>query len=126
TSLPVRAPVLTGWTGGPKAELHAAEDPSEWLRRTLTVLARLMRMDETSLACELEAWHSHNWSADPYARGAYSYVRTGGTGPQRRFGDPIDDTLYFAGEATHADGHAGTVHGAIATGERAARNILSR
>jgi monoamine oxidase len=32
--------------------------------------------------------------------------------------------LHFAGEATHYDGACGTVHGAIETGERAAREIL--
>ncbi len=34
------------------------------------------------------------------------------------------DTLFFAGEATNSDGHHGTVHGAIATGARAACEIL--
>jgi len=35
--------------------------------------------------------------------------------PRRR---PVQDTLFFAGEATHLVGFAGTVHGAIETGER--------
>jgi monoamine oxidase len=73
---------------------------------------------------ELVGWHAHNWSADPYARGAYSYVRVGGLAAQERFGDPVEDTLYFAGEAVNAEGHCGTVHGAIASGERAARRIV--
>ncbi|HEY1342595.1 MAG TPA: NAD(P)/FAD-dependent oxidoreductase [Bryobacteraceae bacterium] len=124
TSLPVRAPVVTGWTGGPRAEARAAEDPCAWLAGALRTLARLLRMDETSLTAELEAWHTHNWSADPFARGAYSYVRAGGLEAQKRFGDPVEDTLYFAGEAVNAEGQVGTVHGAIAAGERAARFIV--
>jgi hypothetical protein len=32
--------------------------------------------------------------------------------------------LYFAGEATHDGGFSGTVHGALATGLRAADEIL--
>ena len=42
----------------------------------------------------------------------------------RTLAAPIEDTLFFAGEATNTDGHTGTVHGAIATGRRAAREIL--
>jgi monoamine oxidase len=32
--------------------------------------------------------------------------------------------LFFAGDATDISGHHGTVHGAIATGKRAAAEIL--
>ena len=39
---------------------------------------------------------------------------------------PVEDTLFFAGEATDTSGHTGTVHGALATGERAAQLILRR
>jgi monoamine oxidase len=122
TSLPIRAPVITGWTAGAAAEDHVpANGP---LAGAVHTLARLLHTDETSLTSELEACHTHDWRSDPYARGAYTYVQPGGLDARNRFGEPIDDTLYFAGEATEAEGHAATVHGAIATGERAARAIL--
>ena len=37
---------------------------------------------------------------------------------------PVEETLYFAGEGTETEGHPATVHGAIASGRRAARQIL--
>jgi monoamine oxidase len=37
---------------------------------------------------------------------------------------PLAHTLYFAGEATESTGDNATVHGAIRTGVRAAREIL--
>jgi monoamine oxidase len=37
---------------------------------------------------------------------------------------PVADALYFAGEATNIDGYTGTVHGAIGTGLRAAKELL--
>jgi monoamine oxidase len=37
----------------------------------------------------------------------------------------VDDTLFFAGEATDVTGNNGTVHGAIASGKRAAQEILN-
>lgn len=36
-----------------------------------------------------------------------------------------DVTLFFAGEATELQGHSATVHGAIASGVRAAKLALS-
>ena len=37
---------------------------------------------------------------------------------------PAADTLYFAGEHTDTTGHWGTVHGALRSGLRAARQLL--
>jgi predicted flavoprotein YhiN len=36
---------------------------------------------------------------------------------------PVEDTLFFAGEATNVEGHTGTVHGALQTGYAAAAAI---
>jgi monoamine oxidase len=38
---------------------------------------------------------------------------------------PVEGLLFFAGEHTDVEGHWGTVHGALASGERAARQLLS-
>jgi len=37
----------------------------------------------------------------------------------------VERTLFWAGEATHAAGSAGTVHGALASGYRAAGEVLA-
>jgi len=66
----------------------------------------------------------HDWQSDPFARGAYSYVRVGGEGARERLAQPLAGTLFFAGEATNVAGEAGTVSGALQTGERAAREVL--
>jgi monoamine oxidase len=109
---------------GARAEEREDCEPSRWLSEALRTLGRLLRITADDLARELEAWHTYNWRDDPFARGAYSYPRAGGLEAQRRLGEPVEETLYFAGEATNSEGHAGTVHGAIATGLRAARQIL--
>jgi len=38
---------------------------------------------------------------------------------------PIENTLFFAGEATETDGYSGTVHGAIRSGLRCAKEVLA-
>jgi len=124
TTLPVRSPVITGWMAGARAQECEDCDPSNWLSAALGTLARLLGTSAGELAGELEAWHTYNWRDDPFARGAYSYPRARHLEAQRRFAEPVSETLCFAGEATNSEGHAGTVHGAIATGLRAARQIL--
>jgi monoamine oxidase len=76
------------------------------------------------VAARLQGWHLHNWQQDPLARGAYSYVAAGGFGSQRALAQPVADTVFFAGEATESSGHHATVHGALASGVRAAREVL--
>jgi monoamine oxidase len=122
TTLPTQSGTITGWTGGPLTQ--NAGTPDQWLKTTLESLAHLLGTSAAELARDLQEWHTHDWRADPHSRGAYSFVRVGGLEAQRHFGDPIESTLYFAGEAANHEGHSGTVHGAIASGERAARMIL--
>ena len=74
---------------------------------------------------EFEAGATHDWSADPFANGAYSYVATGAGGAREALGTPVEETLFFAGEATATDGQGGTVNGALETGERAARQAAT-
>ena len=56
------------------------------------------------------------------ARGAYAMIPVGATSAQEALAKPIGDTLFFAGEATEPC-FSGTVHGAHASGLRAAREI---
>lgn len=49
---------------------------------------------------EPRAFLIHDWQVDPFARGGYSYVKVGGQGARETLATPLEDTLYFAGEAT--------------------------
>jgi monoamine oxidase len=73
----------------------------------------------------LEGAYFHDWQGDPFSRGAYSYGKVGADGAQEVLAKPVDNTLFFAGEATASPGSNGTVHGAVASGYRAAREILN-
>ncbi|MEW6277388.1 MAG: FAD-dependent oxidoreductase [Candidatus Eremiobacterota bacterium] len=61
------------------------------------------------------------WSRDPWAYGSYSYVPVGVSSRARRTLAEPAGRLYFAGEATDRDN--ATVHGAYASGLRAAREL---
>jgi monoamine oxidase len=123
TAQPVRGPVLTGWVGGVNAETLLSQEPAARLERSLVALSDILAIPRRELHDDLDAWASHDWRGDPFARGAYSYIGVGGTGAPRTLGRPVDGTLFFAGEATTPD-QMGTVAGALASGRRAAREAL--
>jgi monoamine oxidase len=123
TLLPVRAPVLTGWAGGPAAERLSRQNEGLILDQALAGLARSLQVKAADLRHTLRAWHVCDWQIDPFSRGAYSYIAAGGSDAPQKLGQPVDETLFFAGEATHAD-LMGTVAGAIASGVRAAEEML--
>jgi monoamine oxidase len=63
-----------------------------------------------------------NWQAEPYIEMAYSFCPVGAAGLRRVLSYPIDGVLFFAGEATSVERNA-TVHGAIESGRRAAKEV---
>jgi monoamine oxidase len=66
-----------------------------------------------------------DWSKMPFIRGAYSYpTRADGLDQRRKLAESVAGKLFFAGEATHINGHNGTVHGALESAERAVEEIL--
>jgi monoamine oxidase len=118
TPLPMRAPLLTAWAGGPKAERLTGLDEYKLVRAAVSSVEAIFGHAEG-----LAAAYVQDWQADPYSRGGYSYVLVGGDGARQALAEPLKDTLYFAGEATDAD-EAGTVAGALRSGLRAAKEIL--
>jgi monoamine oxidase len=118
TPLPLHAPLLTAWAGGPKAERMTGCSEQTLLKKAWeSVRSALGNIEEP------RAVLMHDWQADPFARGGYSYVKVGGSGAREALAAPLADTLYFAGEATDTE-QSGTVGGALASGIRAAREIL--
>jgi monoamine oxidase len=117
--LPLRSNVITAWVGGPKAIALYDVSKNELVRIACDEFGALLG-DSALARAEFAESASHDWSNDPFARGAYSYVVAGGDTARAVLGAPVDDTLYFAGEATSTDGQGGTVNGALESGERAA------
>jgi monoamine oxidase len=125
-SRPPPFPVITGWAGGRNALRLGELDDAERVGAAVDALAAVFDTSAGTLRQDLRGAFSHNWQRDPFARGAYSYPAVGGSDAGSRLAAPVDATLFFAGEATRSDGQNGTVHGAIASGERAAKEVLAR
>jgi len=123
TARAMYAPTVTGWAGGPAAERWAARPAAERAALALRTFGEVLGVAPDRLAREFVDAHEHDWAADPYARGAYSYALVGGAGAGVRFAEPVADALFFAGEHTAEGGHSATVHGALASGRRAAARV---
>ena len=119
TQLPVRSTLVVAWVGGPKAVALSGIAEAELIERALNGFGALLNEPELARE-EFEGGLTHDWGRDPFARGAYSYVAVGGGNARAALSAPVDDTMFFAGEATSTDDQDGTVNGALETGERAA------
>lgn len=124
TPAPIDAPLLTGWCGGPPAERLARLAPDAIAAHAVADLAQLFGETPGRVADLVVGADTHDWTADPLARGAYSYVVAGGTGAAEALAEPVQNTLAVAGEAAAPSGRHGTVDGAIASGRRAAARLV--
>jgi monoamine oxidase len=117
--------MLTGWSGGVRAEQISGRGSAVIRERGLEVLHHIFGVPVETLRDLVQESFVHDWQSDPYCRGAYSYALAPSKDAARRLAAPVRNTLFFAGEATDSSGHNGTVHGAIASGQRAATELLS-
>ncbi len=120
---PVSAPLLVGWIGGPPARRLARGSLKGIVGAALKSLQGLFGA-QVDVAAELQGCYYHDWEHDPFSRGAYSYVRVGGSQARAELAQPLAETLFFAGEATDTDNESGTVTGALHSGVRAAGELL--
>jgi monoamine oxidase len=123
TAYPLEWPLAVAWSGGPPAAALAVSGPKRVETTAIAELAAALGIPRRAVTSRVqEAWQ-HDWHGDPWSRGAYSYARVGGAGAARALARPVEETLFFAGEATDGGGRTGSVEGALASGLRAARQV---
>jgi monoamine oxidase len=121
TPLPMRAPLLTAWAGGPQAARLTGSSARKLVDAALASVESIFGRGPRAL---LAAAYVQDWTHDPYSRGAYSYVLVGGMDAREALAAPLGGTVFFAGEATESE-EAGTVAAALRSGVRAAREALA-
>jgi monoamine oxidase len=125
TTMPAKLPIITGWAPFRSGEMLSGKSQSFVVQQSLQTLGTLLSINPQKLDELLDAAYFHDWQSDPFSRGAYSYGKAGSDGAQEALATPMENTVFFAGEATDTSGHNGTVHGAIASGYRAAAEIIN-
>ena len=74
-------------------------------------------------AAAIERTIVHPWGTDPWAMGSYSAARVGKVAARATLATPLDNRLYFAGEAISTTAHS-ALHGAYLTAQSAATSTV--
>jgi monoamine oxidase len=112
--------LIIGWAGGPKASAMSERGEDDVAAQSIADFATILGVPQRHVASRLEYARLHDWQRDPFARGAYSYLRAGALSAREALAQPVAGTLFFAGEATASHAEAGTVAGALLSGRHAA------
>ena len=102
------------------AELETAGEDA-FLDFAVEELVGLLGSD---FARRIKPLHLHRWGIDPLAGGSYSYALPGKADCRAVLAAPVDDRLFFAGEACSTNDYS-TAHGAYLTGVAAADQAIA-
>jgi monoamine oxidase len=117
---PFGRPQIEVYFGGAHAAELEAEGKPAFFDFAVSELTSLLGSE---FARRVKPIHIHCWGADPFARGSYSYALPGKTACRAVLAAPVDDRLFFAGEAC-SQGDFSTAHGGWITGVAAADQLI--
>jgi monoamine oxidase len=118
---PLGSPMIEAYFGGRfAAELEAGGDGAFFD----FAVSELVGLFGSAFASRVTPIGLHRWGADPFARGSYSYAKPGFADCRLKLAEPVDDRLFFAGEACSV-GDFSTAHGGWYTGVRAAEEVIA-
>jgi monoamine oxidase len=118
---PLGRPIVEAFFGGAHARALEAEGPGA---AAAFAIDELVGIYGAELRRRVTVLAQTAWAADPWARGSYSHALPGRAGERAVLAAPVDDRLFFAGEACSPHAFS-TAHGAWETGERAAQEVLA-
>jgi monoamine oxidase len=124
TQLPAESNLLTGWLGGANAAEKIFESDDALLLTALQSLSSVFRMPLSMLREELVHYKIINWQTVQHVKGGYSYSTLGTEQAIKVLSNPIDGTIFFAGEAIPGGDSQGTVESALQSGYDTASKLI--
>ena len=118
---PFGRPQIEAYFGGPLATDLEAGGERAFFDFALAELSALLGSTFTR---RIKPLRLHPWRVDPFSRGSYSYALPGKADCRAALAAPVDDRLFFAGEAC-SRGDYSTAHGAYLTGVAAAGQAIT-
>lgn len=118
---PFGQPVIEAFYGGESAEALEAAGPGAI---TAFAVDELVGLFGSEWRGRMPPLVESAWRSEPLIGGAYSYAKVGCRGTRATLAAPVDDRLFFAGEATSPCDFT-TVHGAWTSGLVAGRAALA-
>jgi len=117
---PFGRPMIEVYFGGRLAwELEAGGDAAFFD----FALSELVNLFGAGFASRVRPLQVHRWGHDPFSLGSYSFALPGSADCRQTLAAPVDDRLFFAGEACSASDFS-TAHGAWQTGVNAAEQVI--
>lgn len=124
TQLPAKSNLFTAWMGGTRAAENIFETNSSLLQTALLCLSSIFKVAPAILRDELRNYKIVNWLDNPFVKGGYSYNTLHSREAKKILNSPVNDKIYFAGEAVSKSHSQGTVESALQSGYDAAEFLL--
>jgi monoamine oxidase len=118
---PLGMPCIEGFFGGRYARQLEDAGEGAMAQAAIDEIAGLLGNDFRKRLTPLA---ESRWAHDAFALGSYSHALPGHAGDRAILAAPVDNRIFFAGEATSPHFFS-TAHGARDSGERAAREVLA-
>lgn len=96
------------------------KDPETYRQEILKEISTLANRDVTSL---LEDAVFHDWGHEPFIEGTYSFPAPGEGNAREVAAAPVDNTIFFIGEAMNTELEYGFIHGAMDTALKLSREF---
>jgi monoamine oxidase len=125
TEYPKQAPIIVGWLGGPNAEKFKELSEEDILQKALNSLANIFTIQSVELRRMLDHYVVSNWAKDPFCCGGYSYDVVDGNKQKRILKEPVENTVFFAGEGLFEGLEVGTVEAALVNGRETAHKLIA-
>ena len=118
---PFGRPMIEAFIGGRAADALELEGRGA---AHAACVERLVDLIGSNIRRALTPLHETHWRSDPWALGAYSHALPGHAADRAVLAAPVENRLFFAGEACSASFYS-TAHGAWQTGVAAADQALA-
>jgi monoamine oxidase len=120
---PEESPLVTGWLTGAVLKKFRELDYQARIDLCLQSLASIFGRDIRFLQQQLITVHIADWPSAPYIKGGYSFDTVESVQARKVLRQPIQETLFFAGEALYEGPSPGTVEAAFTSGKEVAEKI---
>ncbi|HEY6975578.1 MAG TPA: FAD-dependent oxidoreductase, partial [Chitinophagaceae bacterium] len=125
TQSPDIYPLLTGWLSGSKAKTLPDASTQSIFEESLRSLSSIFTIEKRMLREKLTAWKVVDWSSDPFSLGGYSFDKLETAAAKKILNLPIQETIFFAGEALYEGESPGTVEAALVSGREVAEKVMA-
>jgi monoamine oxidase len=126
TQCPSGSRVLTAWITAAAMRKFQTMSEDDQLSACIRSLASIFKASEDFIRGQMVASSINDWMKAPYILGGYSYETVGSEPARRQLHQPLEDTLYFSGEALYEGQALATVEAALCSGQAVAEIIKAR